>query len=572
MEISQPTAESPIPLSIKTKYDEEQSRFKRYDLNNPQKFIALLRKQLKKEEDPIGYLKKLRMLASKLLLQHLLTQKNANMSYIASYKQILIEGIENTFSEMGAKKINPRKYQIIPENDAQLAEILAHSKLLQELVPYTPQERQVLYSWIIDPSKGKVINSLGLNRKYTHEGIIAKQQIKEYEEEFDYFAIPISSNDFHKLETPKIIEDNSSYFSRIFENLETYFTKVKKYKILKPGEYEPKNIRKDYEDENKSISDLYTATHEWYEQLYKIVYQELQNTYRELVKQFPKDASLVENLKSLPHQSVEAKKIPLFLPKELAPFIEPSKTITLASLDDELEQARTAWKAKLQKSAATTEKKAEIKELLREEKPEGTTQPKKIKESPTDGSYILEGEETETQLTIHNPKNKTVEIIFKTDKSAQNKNIPPINYTDWIKMWFANPEQALKIQGYTTFGGPKYEYPENRWKAVTGHAFAILIDDYVQQWSTQSLVDSRRVKGKKDILITIPGMIKYPNGKSETGVFTYLIDSGNGQWYHRMFTPHTGRQLIEDLALKGYFSPQMTGYYDVFFPPLSGKS
>jgi hypothetical protein len=63
----------------------------------------------------------------------------------------------------------------------------------------------------------------------------------------------------------------------------------------------------------------------------------------------------------------------------------------------------------------------------------------------------------------------------------------------------------------------------------------------------------------------------YPDGSSETGVYSYIIDSENGLWYHRMFEPQTGQKMIADLFEKGYFSPKMTGYYDVFFPPLEKR-
>ncbi len=70
-------------------------------------------------------------------------------------------------------------------------------------------------------------------------------------------------------------------------------------------------------------------------------------------------------------------------------------------------------------------------------------------------------------------------------------------------------------------------------------------------------------------MITIPGKMEYPDGTEETGVFTYIIDSENGQWYHRMFTPSSHKKMAEDFMQKGFFSPEIKGYYDVYFPPLT---
>ena len=558
---------SAIPDWVKTKYDEERSKFARYDLDHPEKFITLLRTQLQKKEDPLGYLKKLRMFASRLLLQHLFAQKNAYLSHYTSHKQYLVEAVNKSFAQMGAKKVDERQYQLMDVNDEELAEVLAHSRLLQEELLYSPEDRNVIYGWIIDPSKGEKLRLLGMNRKYTHEGMVAKKEIKEIERDSDEFAKPLMITKFYAIKVPKIIEENTAYLNRLFTNIETFFSKAIKYKKLTHGtkEYEPQSIRKDYDIENAKVADLYTHTHHWYEKLYKIVYQELLNTYKELVQTSPRNTSLVENLQSLPAQSVEDKKIPLFLPKELDAYVDPKTVVKFFNLDDELENARNEFSLKNQPAPQSIAQSPPSKNIP------STSEPRKIMQSSQDGSYILDGQETSTTITIHNPKNKTLEIIFKTDKPSVPQDLPEINYTDWVKMWHQNPAEALEKQGYATFGSQKYEYPENRWKAIARHAFSPLVDNYISKWGTYSTVDSRRVLGKKDILITIPGMLKYPNGTSETGVFTYLIDSTNKQWYHRMFTPQSNRQLIQDLASKGYFSPQMTGYYEVFFPPLPGK-
>ena len=189
-----------------------------------------------------------------------------------------------------------------------------------------------------------------------------------------------------------------------------------------------------------------------------------------------------------------------------------------------------------------------------------------------DDSYILEGEETEKNITIHDPKNNTVITLFKTNRPFSLKEkLPAKNYTDWVQMWFKNPDQALQVQGYTTLNSPKFTPVSEYWRPVAIHAFPFLVDDYITQWGTLAAIPSRRDITRKDFLITLPGAMKYPDGTQETGVFAYLIDSHNGQWYHRMFEPQSGTKLISDLFELGYFSPEMTGYYDVYFPPLGKK-
>ena len=69
---------------------------------------------------------------------------------------------------------------------------------------------------------------------------------------------------------------------------------------------------------------------------------------------------------------------------------------------------------------------------------------------------------------------------------------------------------------------------------VVLHAFPQLVDEYIYKYGSVSQTPSRMVKGKKDIMVTIPGKMEYPDGNEETGVFTYIIDSANGQWFHRM--------------------------------------
>ena len=88
---------------------------------------------------------------------------------------------------------------------------------------------------------------------------------------------------------------------------------------------------------------------------------------------------------------------------------------------------------------------------------------------------------------------------------------------------------------------------------VVLHAFPQLVDEYIYKYGSVSQTPSRMVKGKNDIMVTIPGKMEYPTGKEETGVFTYIIDSANGQWFHRMFTPSSHKKMAADFMEKRIF-------------------
>ncbi len=163
--------------------------------------------------------------------------------------------------------------------------------------------------------------------------------------------------------------------------------------------------------------------------------------------------------------------------------------------------------------------------------------------------------EDETLVRIKDEKNKAVIKLFKV-ASPQHGFIKP-RYTQWVKAWFDNPQEALEQQGYNNPTGNKYKYRRN---ASTIHGFTQLVDHYLPICSTQSTIASQQTRDKKDTLITIPGSIKKNNEKEVLGLFTYIIDSKNGDWYHRNFVPRTNNQLLKDYMQQGY--------YNVEFPEL----
>lgn len=174
-----------------------------------------------------------------------------------------------------------------------------------------------------------------------------------------------------------------------------------------------------------------------------------------------------------------------------------------------------------------------------------------------DKSYI--DSEDETSYTIIDPKNKVRIVLYKTDllhkPTVQLAEQKP--YTQAINEWFANPQAMLENQGYLDPSNPKFKFRNN---AKFAHSFALAVDNFINQLGKQTTTHSRIVPNKMDILITIPGVIYY-DSKSEPGLFTYIIDSQNGQWYHRLFVARTGQQLLTEYLQKGF--------YEIEFPPLS---
>ncbi len=335
----------------------------------------------------------------------------------------------------------------------------------------------------------------------------------------------------------------------------------KRFELYKQKEVKSKatfdSLADDYFDAISAAGYLYQYTHQWYEQLYKIVRAELKATIDPLMKAEP--TKIKEFTKYMGNEFTKVlpdKVFPIVLPS----FKDPRETIILPSLDKERAQARKVW-----------DEQQRIKEEERKRN-------NKIKQTPDGSSYILEYQDTPASITIHNDKNNTQEIIFKHEHpyefSKSVDKVWPTNYTDWVKQWFTDPQKAVTIQGYTNPASPKYRAGEPEWKPIALHAFSPLIDDYLKQWGRTSSIQNRRNPNQEDILITIPGKIIYPPGSNpqeEAGVFTYIIDSKNGQWYHRMFTAGTLSELTKNLFEKGYFAPEMTGYYDVFFPALPGR-
>ena len=592
--------EQEIPAEIKFKYDQEKKKFASYNLQDPsQVILKRLQAQLKKNENLIEYLQHLSLFASKLLLQHIILKRAAVTQYLNRHADHLDELINQGHERLGTKKSTKGLLAIAPETTKQLNEILRHIGIVKTTHEFNPEEFKVVFSWTNDPSYGKWLNgyaALLILGQDLIQFIKASQAHESNNIPIELLQLDIPKDPQKKI---RFIQENTEYFNETLSNMIELCVKQKKLIHLGASE----QLAEEYNKKEQKLSDLYMFTHDWYEQLYEIIYTELKSSLLELLKQTP-TYTIQHLLRTFPEQIVKEfpKEIPAILPAKLPPLGDPTQVIIVPSIYNafimQIKELKSQQQSSLVKETKPQPTLKQIKKISavpvqplkepiqepapapgqsilsiektkEEEKPLETIQ--KLKEG-SDKSFIITGQETDKNIIIHDPKNNTTITLFKTDNpSSITQKLPAKNYTDWVQMWFKHPDQALQVQGYTTLNSPKFTAVSEYWRPIAIHSFPLLVDDYIMQWGTLAKIPSRRDKTRQDFLVTIPGMMKYPNGKEETGVFAYLIDSNNGQWYHRMFEPQSGTKLISDLFELGYFSPQMKGYYDVYFPPLGKK-
>lgn len=551
-----------VPVELQLKYSQERDRFRSYNLNNPEaKFLPLLRTQLIKD-DLNKYLRNLNVFLNLLIAQHFLLHKAAEIHYLTQEKIRLKDQEKDLLQKMGAE-VDPSDPTVstftIPNIDI-LNEITTHRDLIRKAKGIlTPDELQVVFNWEFDERFDPWMKLLSQNRLIlnliTPVLNLRAQELNNFDEQLNQILFQLKSN-FEKL--PKLIQKNTQSIPTMYE---AYQLVKKRFELYQQKEVKSKitldSLADDYFNAISAAGHLYQYTHQWYEQLYKIVRAELKATIDPLMKAEP--TKIKEFTKYMGNEFTNVlpdKVFPIMLP----PFKDPRETVLLPSLDKERAQARKVW-----------DEQQRIKEEERRKN-------NKIKQTSDGSSYVLEYQDTPTSITIHNDKNNTQEVIFKhespfeIDKSG--KKVFPIKYTDWVKQWFTNSEKAREEQGYTSPKSPKYRAGEPEWKPKVLHAFSPLVDDYIKQWGRITTTKNRRNPSQEDILITIPGKMIYPPGsqpQEEAGIFAYIIDSNNGEWYHRMFTPGSLSELTKNLFEKGYFAPAMTGYYDVYFPPLPGR-
>ena len=570
IEVAQPCRLS-TPEELGLKYQHEKDKLEKY-IANPESLLQKAQTKVGKE-NILEYLKTLQKWASCVLGQHIVIQLRASsILHLCYYYDYLSKKIHPEFVRLNILQDDKGKFTSFKIfSDEALSEFLSHSNwFLSENTILNDQDLySTVFPWIL--SENEEIHSLGLIAKFFRESADNNKLLNK----------ALADSEPTKSIFSECMSDSLSSLLNQVGDLESKLTQQFK-KARSMAYLKTRAIMTDYIHETKKIIDIYHWIVPLYEKLYEIIRREIAKTINEQIKANPLEAKkLLEYMSTLPAEANKLGTIPKSLPPVLPPFKSAYQTEKLPSLDKEFEQFKIEY---LQKKEATKKitikkirsikpkqkKKEKITKEVGEEKAIEEKQiiptPKIIKQTP-DGSYILEGEETNTRIIVHNPRNNTINVIFKTDKpKAFSEKIIP-NYTSWVKQWLENPDQALIDQGYTT-KGPKLTDPNLYWKPKALHGFSSLVDDFIQDWALKTEIQSRRNTKQKDILITLPGMIIYPDGTQDFGIYSYLVDSKTGLWYHRMFEPESTQKIVKDLLEKGYFSPSMKGYYDVAFPEL----
>lgn len=180
-------------------------------------------------------------------------------------------------------------------------------------------------------------------------------------------------------------------------------------------------------------------------------------------------------------------------------------------------------------------------------------------ETPTKADTNSGIKETATLITIEDPKNDAVIKLFKIDKPTA-PNISIYGQSRNIQLWMENPDNALKVLGYTTVGHKNYNSPSDRTYLKKVHSFSQAVDDFVHRCGIVQEVASRQELGKKNLMILIPGAYSFDEGSKHVekiGLFMYIIDPASGIIFHRMFHVFQARQLIEEYTQNGFWNVDM---------------
>ncbi len=568
----------PNPDMLDAVYLAEKRKFEEYRFDNAKKFSAKLRTKLKKDEDVTAYLRKLQGFAGILLFQHRVMQCLLELFYIEDYidyikeamrcKELHLELIE------GETREDHTLFSHVKTPQATNA-ILRHKKYFDtehKKILSKDELKDVIVPWLL--SDNEELQKLALHFKLDHELEIADQMAtKAGGLIFNFVFLEETMVRLALQQGYPLVEENTQF-------LEKYINLI--LKMTKHVDKEEKGLRplSAFVNQQQANVKKYNALQPSYLKLYELIRQEMNDVLMEQITLHPNDRAFTEKIMQYTRVSPESKDLKGPLPKKLDMLVDPAKKVTLFSLDLEINELRPevertllkkilkARRKKAKKTQASSITENQSCEILMEEKESPV---KKIAEAE-DGSYVLEGDDAEESITAFNPNNQTTEVIFKTDKPFSIKEDLKPNYTDWVFLWFKEPQRAISDQGYTKVGTKKFTEPSLYWRPIALHSFSQVFDQYIMQWGTKTTIPSRWEKGKLDTLITMPGMITFADGSYEMGVYAYIVNSSTGQWYHRMFEPQGTQKLITDLLEKGYFAPEMKGYYDVAFPPLSIKN
>lgn len=570
-----------VPVKLHDLHNKEQRKFKKYDLEHPEKFLVIMREQFNYNGDKETYLKRVQTLASALLAQHYLAQYLGEVAYFTHYHSKLRNEYYQLLHRLHVKSADRDKDMAMlnPETAEQLNILLAHPETARggDRI-FSQEELAVIFSWIFDIEKGTWLNNFGLLQKNVHENTLAYNKLMELRNKLENIVSPVPGTPFENPE--QLIKDNIPYVSRLFSSYET----LQASEANASSEEMRNKAIFEYEQNNAQLAQLYRIMQPFYQKLYIIVRKELYEAFNKALQAKVKNITPLFVL-PIPEQLRKTNAIPAKFPEELPTIANPSTYLTLPSLNTDLENARIEFEKAKTTQPPKKKRWHRPKGKFSLELPEGqsaieptvapvSVEPKKIREA-SDKSFIVEDGEDDLQIIIEDPAHDSTVTIFKTKSSPANstklKSLPKVNYTHSVNEWFRNPKKARVEQGYTDPKNPRYRAGEPEWKPIILHAFPQLVDEYIYKYGSVSQTPSRMVKGKNDIMVTIPGKMEYPDDKQETGVFTYIIDPTNGQWFHRMFTPSSHKKMAGDFMEKGYFAPEVKGYYDVYFPPLAPK-
>lgn len=574
-----------IPLLFLGESRKEQSRFSKYQLDEPQFFTALLQEKLNKNNSD-EYVNTLQRFASKLLIQHMAMEKVLHFTAM-SIKSDEFENLRDkcwkknhAIIKMGPR--DPSLFIFYPETTDQLNEFISHDNLIKDSLKNelsSFNELAVVLDWAYDQRKGTAFNLAG--KWLTFSFLANRLPVKKYGQSIVQllnFAYPLCIDS--EKEIP-LLSENNGYIFALADNIEQY----NENKWLNESANKKKNasiLNKDFHKTNQNIVDRYLRMMPLYAKLYEKVYGELKQPLIQKMRASPDDKNIIKNLNVLVNNTESNELLPSRLPNSLRGFQPCTELEKFAKLEKKIEETRLKCEQINTQDQGKVDEIAELRVKIRQKFLNGKRKNKKEEQNDDDaphiiaqaedGSCILEGDDTEKNITILDPKNEATIVIFKTSKSPDPIQITAIKYTSWVNMWFEDSRNALETQGYTNEQSLKYTSPHLHWRPILLHSFAKLADNFILKYGKITQIPSRRFKGKNDILVTMPGMIIDKNNQKETGVYAYLIDSDNGQWYHRMFEPQSGTKLIQDLFGKGCFCPGMEGFYDVFFPPLATKN
>ncbi len=623
-----PSQEFEIPTDVVLIAERHTKTLEKY-LNNIPLLIEELHKDFAQRENVTEYATALQMLASFIFWHNELIKK------ITWYYQLdtLKMDLNNSFRELKEAlnlkmEAKDKKYIFKFNNlpDSLIANIISNPIFFRQVnqdATFSLEDSATLYSLMQDPDQDIWLRALGCLFFIVHYRTVT-DEIKFYTQKIfsffiSYYGIDLllqSSRVSNELvggtwHWPKEYTQMLDAIDRLAEKKHVTKNQIR---IQEHGEYP--FVKKIFKEAR-----AYPYFFPLQNDLYKTIYRELSSTLtaelqknknflalpflkiiviltdskinirrdHEALVQSIKNSSMAKDYPSLKdYMEKMIAAIPIYLPKELTFAVPPLHIANFPSYDclkpkvngiieqldaakkvSTLKKNRRKPRSKQVTQSAPVPASTEVPQEIKTVAPELH----KIKQSPYDNSFVLEKEDTASEVIIHDPRHNTITTLFKPAKKSDIDPAPfiPLKYTDWVSMWFINPQEALQLQGYKDPKSTKYVGEAKYQYIIDIHDFARLVDDYISQLALVSKTTNKKNPKREDFLITIPGRMQYADGTQETGIYSYLIDSENGQCYHRMFEPQSGTKIISDLFEKGYFNPDMTGYYEVFFPPLEKK-